>query len=240
MNNINNLVPAITYVSLNNPNEFHTESIHAFKSGALCGYCNQALITGPCSTDELQAMHAYFGNLPYTVWTTVQLNEHTQDFRTQELNLLMAAKLGTIAPATVKNEITVKELTDTSDIARIWIPLVAPLFGATAAEFATFIAYLQQTSIANKMRYFIALLNGIPAATSMLIVHDDCIAVDWVGTLPAYRRKGLGYAVTCNALHLLKNEGNKPVVLLASAAGEALYKKIGLSVVDQYNVYMHS
>jgi ribosomal protein S18 acetylase RimI-like enzyme len=240
MQNINNFVPAITYVSLNNPNEFHTESIHAFKSGALCGYCNQALITNPCNTDELQAMHAYFGTLPYTAWTKIQLNEHTQDFRAQEINLLMAAKLGTIAPATVKNEITVRELTDKSDIARIWIPLVAPLFGTTAAEFTRFIAYLQQTSIAKKLHYFIALLNGVPAAASMLIVHDNFIAVDWVGTLPAYRHQGLGYAVTCNALHMLNDNGDKPVVLLSSAAGEALYKKIGLSVVDQYNVYMHS
>jgi ribosomal protein S18 acetylase RimI-like enzyme len=245
MNNIKNFVPAITYVSLNNPTEFHTESIHAFKSGAQYYYCNQALLTGNCNADELHAMHAYFGTLPYTVWTNVHPNDQTQtflakEFKLPEPSLLMATKLNTISPAATKSEIEIRELTDKDTITHIWLPLVAEVYGTTTEEFTKFIAYLQQTSIANKLHYFIALFNGIPAATSMLIVHDNVIAVDWVGTLPAYRHKGLGFAVTSNALHLLKNEDTKPVALLATTAGQSLYKKIGLGVVDEYNVYMRN
>lgn len=76
-------------------------------------------------------------------------------------------------------------------------------------------------------RYFIGFVNGKPAATSLLFLGAEAAAVHWVVTLPGYRKKGIGAAMTLRALHEAREGGYKVAVLTASPYGIGIYRKIG-------------
>lgn len=235
-------VEFLTYVALDKNKEYHSPAISAFKSGAHDFFCNQALIKKQVSPKDIPNIKDYFGQLPYSVWIPKKI-DNQKELQALELQFLeefslMSTNLHTLPLYTGKDGIEVKKLTDLTEILDIWAPLVAQAFGATAEDLQSFVLYLTATPIANKLNFFVAFLHGVPAATTLLIVHADFVAMDWVGTKPTARKQGLGYAITCHALHTIKQSGAKNVLLLATNKSQSLYQKLGFSVVDWYNVYV--
>ncbi len=58
-----------------------------------------------------------------------------------------------------------------------------------------------------------------------------------VATLPAYRGKGLGYAVSQKPLIDAQQRGASHAILLASEMGKPVYQKIGFKEYALCNVY---
>jgi hypothetical protein len=236
-------VKLITYVSLDKSREYHSDSISAFKSGSQYYFCNQAVITAPPTITELVDMKTYLEGHPHSIWTrkgdpALAQSLLTNGFTFMESFALMSANLSSIAPSYIKEGIEVKELTDLQEILTIWAPIVEQAFETPHKELNTFLLYLQQAPIAPNIRYFVAYLNGVPAATNMLIVHENFVAMDWVGTIPTLRGRGLGSVISCNPLHIIKQSGAKEVLLLACHDAQPIYQKIGFKVVDWYDVYL--
>lgn len=69
--------------------------------------------------------------------------------------------------------------------------------------------------------------DGLPAATALAFCGEESLGVYAVGTRPAYRRMGLGRAVTQACLTLGQDLGQHVAVLSSSAMGLPMYLRIG-------------
>jgi ribosomal protein S18 acetylase RimI-like enzyme len=73
--------------------------------------------------------------------------------------------------------------------------------------------------------------HGSPAATGMVLLDGDLASLEMVSTLPEFRRKGLGSAVTLAGLELMKQRGAVTATLRAEPDGIAIYRKAGFREV---------
>lgn len=80
-------------------------------------------------------------------------------------------------------------------------------------------------------RAAIASVDGQDVATAIVDVIDGMGYVGWVGTLPTYRRQGLGEAVTRFVTNAAFDLGADVVALEASPMGLPLYERMGFETV---------
>ena len=76
-------------------------------------------------------------------------------------------------------------------------------------------------------RYFIGSMDGVPASISGILLGKKVAGVYNVGTLPEFRMRGLGTALTLACLHEARSEGYNVGVLQSSRMASSVYKKIG-------------
>lgn len=88
-------------------------------------------------------------------------------------------------------------------------------------------------------KFYLAFLNGEPAAASMLQLSKVAASIDMVSTLRKYWHMGIGTAMTKTPLLYAKDKGYKIGVLQASEAGEHGYRKIGFEEYCRFNVYTY-
>jgi len=74
------------------------------------------------------------------------------------------------------------------------------------------------------IRLFVGYADGRPVATSGAWLGPGIVVVDWVATLPAYRRRGIGTALTWAAT--MTSPGD-PAALIASDEGRPIYEAMG-------------
>jgi GNAT superfamily N-acetyltransferase len=85
---------------------------------------------------------------------------------------------------------------------------------------------------------FIAAADGLDVAAAMVLALDGTGIVGWVGTLPAFRRRGLGAAVTRAATNAAFELGATLVTLQASPMGLPLYSKMGFKTISTDRVWL--
>jgi len=76
-------------------------------------------------------------------------------------------------------------------------------------------------------RLFVGYVGGVPVATAELIAAGGVAGLYNVATEPAYRRKGIGSAVTVHALGAARANGETLAILQAVPARERLYARLG-------------
>lgn len=86
-------------------------------------------------------------------------------------------------------------------------------------------------------RLFSALLDGVPVATTALYFCQGVAGIYCVSTLPDYRGRGIGGAVTARPLQLAAKMGYKTGTLQASTMGHPVYKRLGFQDVCHLHVY---
>lgn len=84
---------------------------------------------------------------------------------------------------------------------------------------------------------FVAYVDGVPAAAAMSFTDGGVARVGWVGTVPAYRRRGLGAAVTCAAVLAGFDRGARIAALESSPMGVGLYRSLGFRQITNYRVW---
>ena len=77
----------------------------------------------------------------------------------------------------------------------------------------------------------IASVDGRDVAVAWVVLDDDAGLVGWVGTLPDYRRRGLGALVTQAVTNEAFERGARIVVLQASPQGLPVYERLGYRTV---------
>lgn len=122
---------------------------------------------------------------------------------------------------------------------------------STAAEFADFLGALEDAydyaDPADEAKWaltqtphcalFVAYVDQKPAALSMSYITGDVVGVYWVGTEKAFRKRGLGAAVTWRAVQEGVDRGCTLASLQASPAGEPVYARMGFGTPIQYVQY---
>jgi ribosomal protein S18 acetylase RimI-like enzyme len=134
----------------------------------------------------------------------------------------MALNLAGFAPAPAEGSIRTA-VVDGAEGLRAWVGIVnRGLFGC---ELFTMEQYEDMYTLGNTS-FHLACIGGIPASACMT-VRGATATLECVATLPEYRRRGLGAAVTSRALERLKELGVDTVTLRAEPDGVNLYKKLG-------------
>lgn len=85
-----------------------------------------------------------------------------------------------------------------------------------------------------RFRTFLATVDGVPAAASALLITGDTAGLYNVGTLPEFRRRGLGRLVSVAALEAGRAEGCMLGVLDASPDGDPVYRALGFEEVCRF------
>jgi hypothetical protein len=83
----------------------------------------------------------------------------------------------------------------------------------------------------------IAARGSTPVATAMIYESDGVASVQWVGTVPAARKSGLGALVTTVVTNLAFTRGASSVTLQASPMGAPVYAALGYETL--YNFAEH-
>ena len=247
-----NILQYLVYLNLGLAHEYSSEHCFAMKSGSTLPFCNRVCGTHDITGQEISDVAAYFGATPFRWFVdsrdTQQIEklEHNQfthagGFPGMMLSLdeLPSADYG---PCPAKpcakhgDGISIREISDIADIKQ-WVAIVAQSYGTDAVEFEKFIMYLHRSCPPGTIRFYCGYYQGTLVATTVTIAHGDIVGVHWVGTLPAYRGKGMGYAITHKSLIDAKHDKKTCAILLASEMGKPIYAKMGFKECVTYNVY---
>ena len=92
-------------------------------------------------------------------------------------------------------------------------------------------------SIQKGWRFYLGYVGGKPVGTCALFSSGKVGGIFNVGTLPSYRKQGIGTALTLHALRDSRDEGNEVHTLQAEHGGNAehLYKKNGFTIDHTWN-----
>jgi len=90
----------------------------------------------------------------------------------------------------------------------------------------------------SSLRLYLGTLAGKAVATSEVFFGGGVASVQSVGTLPVYRRQGIGAAMTLKALQEARRQGYRIGVLTASPMGINLYRRIGFQEYCTFSTYL--
>lgn len=84
------------------------------------------------------------------------------------------------------------------------------------------------TAATADLHAFVGRIDGEPVATALAAVAPDALSIGAVTTLPAWRRRGIGAAVTAAAVAAAPD---RPATLTATPLGEPVYRRLGFRTV---------
>lgn len=82
-----------------------------------------------------------------------------------------------------------------------------------------------------------AVAGGRTIGTATLSLATEVAALYAVTTRPAYRRQGIGAALTGEVLRVARDAGRQIATLQATAEGEPLYRRLGFTTVGRYRLF---
>jgi ribosomal protein S18 acetylase RimI-like enzyme len=178
-------------------------------------------------------------NVPMLWWTGPSTTPADLGARLERRGFLpepahgMAADLDTIAAAPGADpDITVEVVSDLTALSA-WSRVLCDAFGAPRAfgdAFGELIGAIGLDASA-AFRHFLGRLEGEPAATCSVFYGAGVAGIYDVATLPAWRRRGLGAAVTRAALAEARARGYRVAILHSSERGASLYRRLGFTGV---------
>jgi GNAT superfamily N-acetyltransferase len=89
-------------------------------------------------------------------------------------------------------------------------------------------------------RLFVGRVNAKPVACSLAFVGGGAVGLYGVGTVPAFRGRGYGSAVTLAGINWGRGQGADLAVLRATALGEPVYRRLGFEAVCEVSSWIRS
>jgi len=86
-------------------------------------------------------------------------------------------------------------------------------------------------------QHFVGYVENMPVATATLFFTGDTVGLYFITTAPAWRRRGLGGAITAAALEVARERETQYAVLCASAMGYPIYRRAGFSDLANIGIY---
>ncbi len=141
---------------------------------------------------------------------------------------LMAADLSILREeTTAPSGLEIIEVEDVTTL-KTWSQVATEGFGGTPEnEKVNFRWFTTIMEMGLPAHFYLALLDGKPAATSQLVPAKGVAGIFYVATLPEFRNRGVGYAVTLHACEAGKQMGYQAATLQASPMGEPVYRRMG-------------
>jgi GNAT superfamily N-acetyltransferase len=232
----------LIYMGLSNQSaDYSTEHCFAMKSGSMLPFCNRVCAGGDISPNEIEDIRSFYGQIPFRWFVDARDKQiiatlEQQRFEHQTSYPAMIMDLDKVKIETYGTGIELQEVSSHS--LEAWLSIVCTSYSIKDQDqFAHFITYLIERADISRLRFYIGLYQGVPATASMTIQHGDTLGLHWVATLPEYRGKGLGFAISHKPLLDAVDAGCKQAILLASDMGKPVYERIGFKEYALYNVY---
>lgn len=149
-------------------------------------------------------------------------------FRAEETIPWMAAGLGEVPVAITPEGLTIERVTG-GTIHRGWLTAMDRGFGMEPET----VRMLDEIGAAASFDpdapwvRFAGFVDGRPVASSGLLLHAGVAGLFNVATLPAFRRRGYGRAMTLAALDHARSLGYRVAVLGTSDLGRGVYERLG-------------
>lgn len=89
----------------------------------------------------------------------------------------------------------------------------------------------------DRIALYLGLVDGVPAARSLMYLSSGVAGLYLVGVLEHFRRRGIGRAITEKPLADARERGCYLSVLMATQLGEILYSKIGFTEYMKLEYY---
>lgn len=144
-----------------------------------------------------------------------------------EKNLAMNVDLADVVVPPAPEGVELRQVDDDPVLLRAAVEISMLTLGMGPAFVDPMLALVQAIPERDRICYLLALVDGVPAATSLLSLAEGVAGIYNVGTLEGYRGKGLGTLVTAAALEAGRGAGYKVGTLHASAMGEPVYRRLG-------------
>lgn len=230
---------------------YHSPSITAFKSGSKLSTCNRAIVSNNIDCDELKTLNDFYADIPYSIWIKEMDNAAKErvvrhGFSPILFFPVMTLDMSVLTHKIVDDNIIIRPVEGDDELFNVWVPIIAQAYLPHVkgddqknyiAQLGIFIKYLQYVLDPRNIHFYLGCFDGVPAATGMFVLSKDFVGVHWIGTLPEFRKRGLGFAVTNVPLHEFKNKGMDKALLFASSSGYPLYEKMGFKRLLNYEVY---
>lgn len=149
----------------------------------------------------------------------------------------MSIDLGSLRDVEAPRGLSIRRLT-TAEEMRHWTRVFLPVFSRSDEEGALWIDTYARLGFDGVWIHFAGFIGDEPAATTSLLMCDDGLAgIYHVATLPPFRGRGIGAAVTMHALQYARTRGATLAVLQSSAMGFSVYRSLGFEAVCELRLY---
>lgn len=180
---------------------------------------------------------------PFRWWLTPSTQPHTLESILQSLGMRhaydatgMEIELRSLQDVRVPDGVAIRRLVDADDMHH-WTDVFLPVFSRDAHEGAVWIDTYGRLGFDGAWIHFVAFVNGTAAATTSLLMCGDLAGIYHVATLPSFRGRGIGAALTMHALHEARARGASIAALQSSAMGYPVYRALGFESVCELRLY---
>jgi len=151
---------------------------------------------------------------------------------------MMAVDLQTLEEDTrITSGLNIIEVKDIDNL-KIWNNVCSRGFGGTRqGEVGMFRWFSTAMELGLPLRFYLAVLNGVPVATSQLLLAEGVAGIDRLATVKEARNQGIGYAVTLYLLLEARKLGYRIGTTQASEAGERVFRRIGFWKCGEITFY---
>ncbi len=196
--------------------------------------------------DDVAAIVSRFRdrNAPFRWWLTPSTRPRSLESILQSAGMRhaydaagMSIELDSLRELAMPRELSIRRITDAQDM-RHWIAVFLPVFHRSEEEGAIWIDTYARLGFDGAWIHFVGFVDDQPAATSSLLMCDGSLAgIYHVATLPSFRGRGIGAAVTMRALREARARGASVAVLQSSEMGFSVYRNLGFGKVCELRLY---
>jgi len=133
----------------------------------------------------------------------------------------------------------VREVADETLLAQ-WCQVMAPTYEFPEFAAETWMEILLHIGLgpSSSFRHFVGCVDDAPVASASLYLGYGVGGISSVATLPEYRRRGIGTAITRAVLEEIQQLGYQYSTLFASSMGRSIYERLGFREYAKGNCYV--
>ncbi len=220
---------------------------YCYVTANCCLFNSSTVVNRVCHTsvptaEEICLITAIFGEYPFMwavhVTDTASIEVLVQnDLKYRVTWPVLKMNLDTVSTGTFDPEVSAIEIDPNERDGACWASIVSQAFKMAEPDVVKLLTLLSERIVPPNMKLYLGYYNQTAVAAGMAIRHGDTVSLHWIGTVPAYRNKGLGTAITHRALTAAQASGCKQAVLFASASGRHMYERLGFEECDAYAMY---
>jgi ribosomal protein S18 acetylase RimI-like enzyme len=151
-------------------------------------------------------------------------------------DLMSVHEVGSAPP-----DLSIERVRDLRALER-WVGAFRAGFGYPADVGRSFLAVFAGLGLGARspLTHYLGLLEGEPVATASAFLGAGVVGIYSVATLPAWRRRGIGAAMTLAPLRAAQSRGYQIGVLHAEPAGLSVYRRVGFREYCTLHPYLWS
>ena len=236
------LLQCLLYMNFNGQPVPHFATKHCFakSSGSRLRAYNHVCNNPGVTQKEVADIKDFFGSTPFTWFVSADDDQTIRVLQEQGLSKVaefpaLCADISTLPVNHGVHNVAILRAENDSEIV-LWNALIASMFKYDQVELTRATDYLRHAA-GDAITLYVGWHENKPVCAGMAVHHGDIITLHKIGTLPEYRNRGFGYAITHKILHDAALSGCARALLTATSMGKSLYDRFAFIQCGYYHVY---